>query len=90
MSNQLGSKWITYGFQRNGVEEDMEQGVEDGKADEEVEVIVRLGIIIRDKGHNGVPCGNQVVKDHTIQDVLILQPKPCSHIEILSFETFPP
>lgn len=90
MSNQLESKWITYGFQRNGVEEDMEQGVEDGKADEEVEVIVRLGIIIRDKGHNGVPCGNQVVKDHTIQDVLILQPKPCSHIEILSFETFPP
>lgn len=54
----------------------MKQGVEDGKADEEVEVIVRLGIIIRDQGHNGVPCGNQVVKDHTIQDVLILKPKP--------------
>lgn len=75
MSNHLGSKWITYGFQRNGVKEDMEQGVEDGKADEEVEVIVRLGIIIRDQGHNGVPGGDQVVKDHTIQDVLILKPK---------------
>lgn len=90
MSNQLESKWITYGFQRNGVEEDMEQGVEDGKADEEVEVIVRLGIIIRDQGHNGVPGSHQVVKDHTIQDVLILKPKPLSHIKILSFETFPP
>lgn len=54
----------------------MEQGVEDGKADEEVEVIVRLGIVIGDQGHNGVPGRNQVVKDHTIQDVLILKPKP--------------
>lgn len=85
MTNQLESKWITYGFQRNGVEEDMEQGVEDGKADEEVEVIVRLGIVIGDQGHNGVPGRNQVVKDHTIQDVLILKPKPLSHIEIFKF-----
>lgn len=54
----------------------MEQGVEDGKADEEVEVIVRLGIVIGDQGHNGVPGSHQVVKDHTIQDVLILKPKP--------------
>lgn len=59
------------GFQRNGVEEDVEQGVENGKANEEVEITVRLGTIIRDLGHNGVPSRDQVVEDHTIQDVLI-------------------
>lgn len=53
----------------------MEQGVEDGKVDEEVEVIVCLGIIIRDQGYNGVLCGNQVVKDYIIQDVFILKLK---------------
>lgn len=58
----------------------MEQGVEHGKANEEVEITVRLGAIIRDQGHNGVPGSNQVVKDHAIKDVLILKPKAFSHI----------
>lgn len=53
----------------------MEQGVEDGKVDEEVEVIVCLGIIIRDQGYNGVLGGDQVVKDYIIQDVFILKLK---------------
>lgn len=66
----------------------MEQGVEDGKVDEEVEVIVCLGIIIRDQGYNGVLCGNQVVKDYIIQDVFILKLKLLLYIEILSFEIF--
>lgn len=66
----------------------MEQGVEDGKVDEEVEVIVCLGIIIRDQGYNGVLGGDQVVKDYIIQDVFILKLKLLLYLEILSFEIF--
>lgn len=66
----------------------MEQGVEDGKVDEEVEVIVCLGIIIRDQGYNGVLGSYQVVKDYIIQDVFILKLKLLLYIEILSFEIF--
>lgn len=53
----------------------MEQGVEDGKVDEEVEVIVCLGIVIGDQGYNGVLGSYQVVKDYIIQDVFILKLK---------------
>lgn len=66
----------------------MEQGVEDGKVDEEVEVIVCLGIIIRDQGYNGVLGSYQVVKDYIIQDVFILKLKLLLYIKILSFEIF--
>lgn len=66
----------------------MEQGVEDGKVDEEVEVIVCLGIVIGDQGYNGVLGSYQVVKDYIIQDVFILKLKLLLYIEILSFEIF--
>ena len=51
----------------------MEQGIEDDETNEEIEITISLGPLIRNQGHNGVPSRDQVVKDHAIQYIFILQ-----------------
>ena len=56
----------TYSFKRYDIEQDMEEGIEDDETNEEIEIRICLGPLVRNQGHNGVPSRDQVVKYHAI------------------------
>lgn len=53
----------------------MKQNIKNNKTNKKIKIIIHLNIIIKNQNHNNIPYNNQIIKNHTIQNILILKPK---------------
>lgn len=72
-TEQPNSNTCTYSFKWCSIKENVKQSIEHHETNEEVKITVGLGAVVRDQRYYGVPSGDQIVKNHTIKDVLVLK-----------------